>query len=109
MRRNIEIAAQNDLGENIADWSAPAPDFTFYLFGSWVRSDHGADSDVDLLYVLGASEWGQFRNLGIGRHGPKSHCRDCRLPKSHPREMITSTICAVAVDLDRDLVTIVSN
>jgi predicted nucleotidyltransferase len=41
-----------DLAKIIADWSAPAPDFTFYLFGSRVRGDHRRDSDVDLHYVL---------------------------------------------------------
>lgn len=41
-----------DLAKVIADWSAPAPDFIFYLFGSRVRGDHRADSDVDLHYVL---------------------------------------------------------
>ena len=41
-----------DLAKLIADWSAPAPDFTFYLFGSRARGDHRPDSDVDLHYVL---------------------------------------------------------
>jgi Nucleotidyltransferase domain len=36
----------------IADWSAPAQDITFYLFGSRVRGDHRPNSDVDLHYVL---------------------------------------------------------
>lgn len=36
----------------IADWSAPAPDFTFYVFGSRVRGDHRADSDIDLYCKL---------------------------------------------------------
>jgi predicted nucleotidyltransferase len=37
-----------ELAKIIADWSASAPDFTFYLFGSRVRGDHLSDSDVDL-------------------------------------------------------------
>ena len=37
-----------ELAKIIADWSASAPDFTFYLFGSRVRGDHRSDSDVDL-------------------------------------------------------------
>ena len=41
-----------DLAKIVADWSAPAPDFTFYLFGSRVRGDHRPDSDVDLHYKL---------------------------------------------------------
>ncbi len=41
-----------DLAKIIADWSASAPDFTFYLFGSRVRGDHRRDSDVDLHYIL---------------------------------------------------------
>ena len=41
-----------ELAKIIADWSASAPDFTFYLFGSRVRGDHRSDSDVDLHYVL---------------------------------------------------------
>jgi predicted nucleotidyltransferase len=41
-----------DLAKMIADWSAPASNFQFYLFGSLVRGDHGSDSDVDLHCVL---------------------------------------------------------
>jgi hypothetical protein len=41
-----------DLAKMIADWSSPAPDFTFYLFGSRVRGDYRPDSDVDLHYKL---------------------------------------------------------
>lgn len=37
-----------NLAKIIADWSAPASDFTFYVFGSRVRGDHRPDSDVDL-------------------------------------------------------------
>jgi predicted nucleotidyltransferase len=37
-----------ELAKIIADWSASAPDFTFYFFGSRVRGDHRSDSDVDL-------------------------------------------------------------
>jgi hypothetical protein len=40
------------LAKIIADWSAPAPDFKFYLFGSRVRGDHRPDSDVDLHFKL---------------------------------------------------------
>ena len=41
-----------DLAKIIADWSASAPNFTFYVFGSRVRGDNRPDSDVDLHYRL---------------------------------------------------------
>jgi predicted nucleotidyltransferase len=36
----------------IADWSAPASDFTFYVFGSRIRGSHHSNRDVDLYCKL---------------------------------------------------------
>ena len=37
----------------LADWAAPAPGISVYLFGSRVRGDHRPDSDVDVCFKLG--------------------------------------------------------
>jgi hypothetical protein len=37
----------------VADWSAPAPASTLYLFGSRVGGDHRPDSDVDVSIAWG--------------------------------------------------------
>ena len=39
-----------DLARLLADWAAPAPGVTVYLFGSRVRGDHGPTSDVDVCF-----------------------------------------------------------
>ncbi len=36
------------LAATLADWAAEAPGYTVYLFGSRVRGDNHADSDVDI-------------------------------------------------------------
>jgi Nucleotidyltransferase domain len=36
----------------IADWAAPAPSATIYVYGSRVRGDHRSDSDVDLHVAM---------------------------------------------------------
>lgn len=41
-----------NLAKIIADWSAPASDFTLYVFGSRVRGSHHSNSDVDLYCKL---------------------------------------------------------
>lgn len=50
------MTPSNDLTELariLAEWVAPAPDFTIYLFGSRVRGDHRPDSDVDVVIAPG--------------------------------------------------------
>jgi predicted nucleotidyltransferase len=37
------------LAEILADWAAPATGTVIYLYGSRVRGDHKADSDVDIV------------------------------------------------------------
>jgi predicted nucleotidyltransferase len=47
-----------DLARLLADWAAPASGVTVYLFGSRVRGDHKADSDVDSAFSgRTASPW----------------------------------------------------
>jgi hypothetical protein len=41
------------LAHVLADWAAPAPGFTVYLFGSRVRDDHKPTSDVDVCFQWG--------------------------------------------------------
>jgi predicted nucleotidyltransferase len=36
------------LAKSLADWAAPAPAAVIYLYGSRVRGDHTASSDVDI-------------------------------------------------------------
>jgi predicted nucleotidyltransferase len=36
------------LAKTLADWAAPAPTALIYLYGSRVRGDHKATSDVDI-------------------------------------------------------------
>ncbi len=45
-----------ELATALADWVAPAPSFTIYLFGSRVRGDHGPNSDVDVVIDFGKAE-----------------------------------------------------
>jgi hypothetical protein len=50
---NPDLAA---LANILADWLAPAPNVpAVYLFGSRVRGDHRADSDVDVRVLT--NEW----------------------------------------------------
>jgi predicted nucleotidyltransferase len=46
MTPNEELAG---LARVLAQWVAPAPRATIYLFGSRVRGDHRPDSDVDIV------------------------------------------------------------
>lgn len=41
-----------ELARILADWAEPAPGFEIYLFGSRVRGDHGANSDVDVVIPI---------------------------------------------------------
>jgi predicted nucleotidyltransferase len=41
----------------LAEWASEAPGVTLYLFGSRVRGDHRADSDVDV-----SVEWGTLND-----------------------------------------------
>ena len=38
------------LAQILADWAAPAPCATLYLYGSRVRGDHRPNSDVDVCF-----------------------------------------------------------
>jgi len=51
----------------LADWAAPAPHTTIYLYGSRVRGDHRPNSDVDIHVHFGSPakddvEWWQANN-----------------------------------------------
>jgi predicted nucleotidyltransferase len=52
----------------LADWVAPAPSVTIYLFGSRVRGDHRPDSDVDVVIdfenpqLVDMKWWGAVNN-----------------------------------------------
>ena len=48
------------LASVLADWAAPAPGITVYLFGSRVRGDHTSTSDIDVHF-----HWGD-RDIGDG-------------------------------------------
>jgi Nucleotidyltransferase domain len=42
------------LARIIADWATAAPSFKFYVYGSRIRGDHRADSDVDICVMVPA-------------------------------------------------------
>jgi predicted nucleotidyltransferase len=44
----IVSAELAELARKLADWAAPAKGTLIYLYGSRVRGDHKADSDVDI-------------------------------------------------------------
>jgi len=45
-------AELDELARVIADWAAPAPSATIYVYGSRVRGDHRPDSDVDIHVAM---------------------------------------------------------
>ena len=52
---SIDIDDFRILAETLAEWADAAPDVpAIYLFGSRVRGDHRADSDVDVRIHLGS-------------------------------------------------------
>ena len=51
----IERTDLVELARTLAEWVAPAPSVTIYLFGSRVRGDHRSDSDVDIVVRFGTS------------------------------------------------------
>jgi len=52
---NVDIDDLRILAETLAEWADAAPEVpAVYLFGSRVRGDHRADSDVDVRLHLGA-------------------------------------------------------
>jgi predicted nucleotidyltransferase len=62
-RNSIAVGDLRPLAETLAEWADAAPDVpAVYLFGSRVRGDHRADSDVDVRLHLGS--W-KYDPLGV--------------------------------------------